>query len=756
MDRIRRIVREMHRRSLWQVLGIYLVGSWVGYQVILGLVEGVGLPAWVPAFAVVLFIIGLPIVLATAFIQEGLPGSAPEPSRADPGPPAGRSAATEPERAPWLTWRRSLVAGVVAFLLLGMSVGGYMALRAAGLGPFGSLIAAGKLEDQARILVADFESPAGDTALASVVTEAFRIDLSRSTAARVVEPRHVRDVLLRMGVEDAPRLDPELAREIALRDGIEAYITGEVAHAPGGYVLVVRLNSTADDEVLAAVRESARGDDDLIPAIDRLSRTLRERTGESLRTIRRAEPLAEVTTPSLAALQKYTEGHRAAGWFGDARRAHQLHEEAVALDSSFAAAHFALAVSHFNAYEFEAALAAIEKSLRWRDRLTEAQQHGAQAMYHNIRREYSQAAAANERAVAVDPRNYAALNNLALAHGRMGDLERAAHHYRRAIETDTLRFFAYVNLGEALVRMGRTDAARDTFARAVQLAPASSWAIVSLALAEYPAGGYDETEKKLRAVIDDQATSGTTRDRAANRLRQLLLARGRFQETQRMRESTVLARRGPAAVEEALLEARLTFELWTLGDLERARRSLASLMRSAADDAESGRLRNLAEHCAWVGDAPCARDYLARSGFTGTLQPWTDLQIYSAVAGIAAVEGDRDAALRHIRTGIDTNCPRCEEAVAGRIFDQAGQADSALAAYERYLSTPSLDRIFVDAWLLGPTLKRVGELYEERNDRARAARAYTHLLQLWENADADLQPVVGEARRRLAMLQPDR
>jgi hypothetical protein len=54
------------------VLGIYLVGAWLAFQGIEALVSGLGLPERVPGLAVVLLIVGLPIVLATAFVQEGV------------------------------------------------------------------------------------------------------------------------------------------------------------------------------------------------------------------------------------------------------------------------------------------------------------------------------------------------------------------------------------------------------------------------------------------------------------------------------------------------------------------------------------------------------------------------------------------------------------------------------------------------------------------------------------------------------------
>ncbi len=44
MSGLKRLIHEIHRRSLWQVVGIYLVASWIVFQVIQTLTEGLGLP----------------------------------------------------------------------------------------------------------------------------------------------------------------------------------------------------------------------------------------------------------------------------------------------------------------------------------------------------------------------------------------------------------------------------------------------------------------------------------------------------------------------------------------------------------------------------------------------------------------------------------------------------------------------------------------------------------------------------------------
>jgi hypothetical protein len=162
MSGLRRLVSEVHKRSLWQVLAIYVGGAWIGYEAIQSLTEGLGLPEWFPGFAVVLFIVGLPIVLATAFVHESEPhgtgrGTAPiptpapsQPAQAGPALPAtGAAEPTTPEAdsatgapviaAPGrgirqiLTWRNSLLAGVVAFAVWGAVSASWVLLTVPGL-----------------------------------------------------------------------------------------------------------------------------------------------------------------------------------------------------------------------------------------------------------------------------------------------------------------------------------------------------------------------------------------------------------------------------------------------------------------------------------------------------------------------------------------------------------------------------------------------------------------------------------------------
>ena len=60
MDTLKQLIHEIHRRSLWQVLGIFLATGWGVLQVVEFLTVSAGLPDWTPTMAVVLGMGGLP------------------------------------------------------------------------------------------------------------------------------------------------------------------------------------------------------------------------------------------------------------------------------------------------------------------------------------------------------------------------------------------------------------------------------------------------------------------------------------------------------------------------------------------------------------------------------------------------------------------------------------------------------------------------------------------------------------------------
>ena len=119
---------------------------------------------------------------------------------------------------------------------------------------------------------------------------------------------------------------------------------------------------------------------------------------------------------------------------------------------------------------------------------------------------------------------------------------------------------------------------------------------------------------------------------------------------------------------------------------------------------------------------------------------------------IALAEARPRDAIDAFRQSDQGQCTSCALPNIARAYDLAGSPDSAIATFERYLASTEPDRGFLDRNYLAGTLKRLGELYEARGDRGRAASRYARSVELWKDADPELQPSVAEVRRRLRTL----
>ena len=91
-----KLPHEIHRRSLWQALGIYLAASWGAPQVVGTVVETANLPEWLPGMALVLLIIGLPVALGTAFVQVGTEPASTTLESSDESPEPGDGGTPSP------------------------------------------------------------------------------------------------------------------------------------------------------------------------------------------------------------------------------------------------------------------------------------------------------------------------------------------------------------------------------------------------------------------------------------------------------------------------------------------------------------------------------------------------------------------------------------------------------------------------------------------------------------------------------------
>jgi tetratricopeptide (TPR) repeat protein len=505
-----------------------------------------------------------------------------------------------------------------------------------------------------------------------------------------------------MEQEPEAGFDLALAHEVAQREGAAAVVGGEIHEAGGRYLLAVQVFTPGGLEALASARQTAGDPTEIIGAIDKLSLQLRERIGESARSLRAEPPLAQVTTSNLAALRKLSQAREAAG-AGDYERQLALLEEAVGLDTTFAMAHRALAIRLGNMGRQPARQRdALSKAFEYRDRLTEYERYSVMADYYRVvTHEPAKAITAWEGRLSLNPEDVGALNNIAVISAVMRDYERAEEFYQRAVQTGTAGRFVYSNLAMAQASLGKFEEARATIAAADDRWPGDSNTGLYAGWVEAAAGDYGAAAARFEA-------GGA---------------------------ATGLNAVGMAAV------SAVTGKL----------RDAEAYQRTAIDGAEGrGDARTVLRYSTWqayldilLRDEPIGGSRKVEAALEhhplSTLPPLD--RPYLDVAAAYATAGHPDRARE----------------LMGESFDRGGQPDSAIAVYERYISTPSASRTAAtgeagptgDRYFLGPILERLAQLYDERGDLESAARYYASFVELWADADDELQPRVRAAQQRL-------
>ena len=763
------LIHEIHRRSLWQVLGIYLVGAWIALQVVEQLAEAAGLPEWVRPLALVLLIIGFPIVMATAFVQEGLGpgdrGAAGLKTSSEASPSNLQEDLEAPARDGRahhrvFTWRNAILGGLAAFALLGLLTAGYMAMRLLGIGPAGTLVAKGLLDERSIVILTDFT--AADSSLARAATEAFRVDLSQSQIVRLAEPSFLQGALRRMQVS-VDRLDQETGREVAIREGLPTIIGGEINPAGPGFVLTAQLVKAETGEVLASQRETAADASEIIDAIDQLSKRLRERIGESFRTIRAEAPLARVTTGDLDALRKYSQAVQAIEVLGDDERGIVLLEEALRLDPEFAMAWRKLGVTFGNRFqERSREVEALTQAFEHRDRLPERERYLAMAAYYDgVTREQAKSITAYENLLDLNPDDDWALNNLGIQHNENRDFERAAELFERAIGVDSTLLPPYFNLTVSRLDLGDSAGVWSVLERGRRNVPGNPQIAQLSALASAAQGDRDGALRYAEEIEQEFGGDPFWMGWVSDARAAIAGARGRLAEAREHRaggERLSLERGVPAlGLSVALGEAWSTLLVREQAEASLALADEALARYPLADLAPLDRpYEELVRLHAFAGDAVGARVVLDEFRAEVPEELRSDRQMRRSKALLALAGGDDEAAIAGFRAADEGLCLSCTLPGLARAYERAGQPDSAIAVYTRLAERPWPGKMFFDRHLLGPSLERLAELYDERGDLDDAALYYARLVELWAEADEELQPRVRAAQARLEEILRER
>ncbi|MEE9207450.1 MAG: hypothetical protein V3U67_03605, partial [Gemmatimonadota bacterium] len=457
---------------------IYIAASWVVLEAADVLVSRLALPEWVYGAAIVLLLVGLPIVLATAFIQEGL-SAAP---RHDPT--LLPSAELESEARPrgvagarrLFTWRNAITGGVVAFALWGVVAAGWLLL-----GPVPVPVGGPEDPGERKMLaVLPFEN------LGLPEDEYFADGMTEEIISRLAMV-HGLGVISRTSAITYKNTDKPL-RQIGEELGVEYVLEGTVRWekpaegGPSRVRITPQLVRVSDDTHLWADRY-----DRVLAGVFEIQTDIAEHVIQALE-VALLEPerrgLEARPTENLEAYDYYLRGltyaRRRLRRIEDRRLAVEMFERAVELDPNYVEGYAALSRSYGTLFSDFGQVEAGPKAKEAVDRAMQLapdrpETHMALGWYDlNVTGDVEVAEEHFAMARRGLPSNadLAALGRVQL---RQGKWEHAVATYKEAVRLDPLRG-PLVSLGRTYYMMRRYPEAEDYLNRSVTVRPDDHWA----------------------------------------------------------------------------------------------------------------------------------------------------------------------------------------------------------------------------------------------------------------------------------------
>jgi len=461
------------------VLAIYLLGAAAGYQVIQSLTEGLALPEWFPAFAVVLFIVMLPVVLATASVrEEAQPAEAAAQAAEEPETQAagvGEGAAVGPERKRGrrvLIWQKALLGLIGIFALWGIIAAAWILIG----GRVDTSASDTQLPSlETKLVVLPFENlgPAEDEYFADGVTEEITARLAELPGLGVISRTSATTY------KDTDKNTPAIAEELDVDYILEGTVRWDGGPDGSSRVRVTpQLVRVSDDTNIWTERYDA-----VLSDIFSVQSDIAENVARQL-DIRLLEPqrqgLGAKPTENLAAYDFYLRGN---DYYGrrfvedDARTTVEMYERAVNLDPGFAAAWAALSrarvwlVHQFGrTSELHKARAAVEEALQLAPDLAEAHMALGDYQYYG-RRDYEKALEEYVMVQRRQPGNSDAIALIAWIQRRQAKWEESIANAERALELDPRNTVWVTGQAQNYFYLRSYAEAEPYFLRAISLAP---------------------------------------------------------------------------------------------------------------------------------------------------------------------------------------------------------------------------------------------------------------------------------------------
>ena len=646
-------------------------------------------------------------------------------------------AAVKSGRFPWAVT-------VTTVIVIGLAVGGRLFLSRK----------AHALTDKDTVVLADFTNKTGDSVFDGTLRQGLSVQLEQSPFLNIIGDQRIEQTLQMMGQTPDAKLTPDIARELCQRTGSAAFLEGSIAQIGAPYLLTVKAVNCANGVTLASTEAQASDKSHVLDALGTTASEIRNKLGESLRTVQRFDtPLEEATTSSLEALQAYSLGHRAMHSHINNADAVLQFQRAVALDPKFAMAYARLGNSYQNMSEPARAAECLRRAYELHEKVSDREKFYIDSHYETVVTENLEAARrTGELWAQAYPRDDTPPAVLAWIYERLGDYDRTLAAEQNALNLNPTVALPYGNLVNGYLELNRLEQAKTVAQEAQARHLDSAYTHYNLYLIDFLQ--HDETgmKRELAGLLTDPeydqlvlyVQSNIEAD-AGHFAKARETTQRAFSSAQRSANKDRAARCWAAAALREALVGNSTIA-----------RSQAQTTLALANDQNAEVQAAVAVTLALIGDSARATklaDELSTHFPEGTLVQFNYLPSIRGVTALGrgkpmeAVDALGAAAPYELGAiGIGSMQPVY---FRGQAYLEAGRGTAAAGEFQKILDHPGVVR----TGLIGALAHlQLGRAYVLLGDHDKARAAYRDFLTLWKDADPDI-PILKQAKAEYAKLQ---
>ena len=321
------------------------------------------------------------------------------------------------------------------------------------------------------IILADFINHTGDPVFDTTLNQALQIDLEQSPVIDIVSQQHLAQSVKYLGKPEGTIVTPEIAREIGVREGVKAILTGTIANLGKQYVITLAAQNTATGDEIVSEQAQAPDKEHVLDALGKAAAAIRGKLGEDLESIKKLDtPFGQATTSSLEAFRAYALGDKAHVSARDIPEAEGHYLRAIELDPNFAMAYARLGVVYINtsqvakADKYFAKAYALSKNVSERERLYITGHY-----YQNVTGDMPKVVEALQESIQTYPSQIDSVINITAAYSALGDFAKALPFAEKAVQMQPEDSIAAENLLSTYVGLNRMSDARAEMERAQKL-----------------------------------------------------------------------------------------------------------------------------------------------------------------------------------------------------------------------------------------------------------------------------------------------